>query len=230
MKTTSCIQYAWSTLFFPRNMHICLLQMNSDLDLYRGANKEDLEKTIFDNNLQTQAFEIPVTFPEGFVCESTQVVNNVEQPLPVPKTVLDVAVTTASNAKDKSLAFREFLGFDPKSAKRNELSSFMAQFMMFAGEKNFLLPVVGIFELMDSLASKTEQHNFPWKVSDGKTIVPRQQYLFARLFGPKDPEVDGQRRAAPLRVFAEFKHAGLHEAKTCPEYLSLWMKGRRGRR
>jgi len=192
----ACVAYAEST-----GALSLLVQTNSDLDLYRGIDADDLNANVFAGQLQTEAF-------------STSLGNWGQGPL----TGIGLAVMLG-NAPSKKAACRALLNFDP--ANFASLSDLYPSFMAFsASQSDAPISVAGVLELMAALTRM--DHNLPWKGAAGTLPVP--QWMVARLLLPNEvPQ-------GHLRVIAQFRYAGLHTASTYAEFYGRLMCARRGRR
>ena len=190
---------------------VFLLQTNTDLDLSRGIQTDDINGNIFDGDLQTNAFGAKISFQDA---------SQVEQ---FPESVIDLAVRIGDSS-NKRQAFKDYLHFDPSGARGQHIrETLYADFIIFcAAKSNARLPFAGVMEVIASL--QRQEHKMPWKSQRAELVTPPPQWMLGRLLQPT--EVIGGR----LRVLAEFREAGLHEAKSLVDYLCLWMRGRRGRR
>ena len=184
-----------------------LLQTNTDLDLSRGVDGEDLMAHIFRGKMQTGAFLQNIEFKGESLAGQ-----------PPPKTVIGLAVAIGE-APNKQEAFRRYLNIDP--ADHVTLPSFYAAYIAYSAKQtNAALPVAGVLEVIVTLVGR-EGHDMPWS-SSGE--VPQPQWVLARFLVPY--EVEGAR----LRILTQFRAARMDSARSMAEYLSRWMAARNCRR
>jgi len=194
-----CIAHAENT-----GVPVMLVQTNSDLDLTRGIDGQELATSIFGGRLQTEAFNVKLK-P---ICEADAGRFD---------SLIKLAITLGVE-KDKKVAFQRDLNYD--TAKYADMPSIYASFIVFAADRtNAMLPVAGITEVL--LALINSAHELPWCL---ETQVTAPQWLLARCLLSR--EADGNR----IRVVSQFRAAGMDTAQTFAEFLARWMLARSGRR
>lgn len=188
-----------------------LVQTNADLDLSRGIDGDELSRNVFEGRLQTNAFEVPITWPglAGQALESA------------PKTIIGIALEL-SMATPKRAAFQQLLNFDPVNF--STLPRLYAAYIAFSASiSDAQVPIAGVLEVISAL--QHSGHSLPWRMEDASAPQPpAPQWVVARFVLP------GEGGCGVLRVISQLREANMHCAESAAVYLGRWMFARRDRR
>jgi len=188
-----------------------LIQTNSDLDLCRGVDQQNVNAVVFGGSLQTNAFGHRIEFFKKLPLERR-----------TPQTLIELACSI-SDARDKKDAFKQFLGLD--SADYMKIPNYYAGYMMFsASQTNAPIPIAGLVEVA-VIALSNHSDTLPWRISaDSGCPAPAPQWLTARFLQPS--EVAG----GQVRILQEFRAAKMDTSPSYGEFLARWMLARCGKR
>eukprot|EP00747_Dinoflagellata_sp_TGD_P058868 gnl/TRDRNA2_/TRDRNA2_151322_c0_seq1.p1 gnl/TRDRNA2_/TRDRNA2_151322_c0~~gnl/TRDRNA2_/TRDRNA2_151322_c0_seq1.p1 ORF type:complete len:592 (+),score=111.62 gnl/TRDRNA2_/TRDRNA2_151322_c0_seq1:114-1778(+) len=220
----ACMQFVESS-----GALMLLLQTNSDLDLPRGIDGDELAEHIFGpGGMQTGAFEQRIVFeatePASATAALTENTNLQAKDTESTQLTLIKLATDIGRAEDTKLAFKQYLGLDLSTEATQKVVrslSLYAGFLAYTSEHkpHTELPVAGILELVASLAAGKGGSRLPWRLESGKP-PPTPLWLLARLLVP------AEMHGAHLRVLSQFRAASLQSAQTTGEYLCKWMTAR----
>mmetsp|Transcript_37577 Transcript_37577/g.120928 ORF Transcript_37577/g.120928 Transcript_37577/m.120928 type:complete len:160 (-) Transcript_37577:1109-1588(-) len=123
-----------------------LVQTNSDLDLSRGVDGDDVSETVFAGQLQSGAFSIKVEWAQSDCL-----------PEAPPGTLIALAIKLGA-CPDKRQGFQQLLNF--KVEEFASLPNLYAAYIAFSGlQTNALVPVAGALEVIVALVG--QGHSLP---------------------------------------------------------------------
>jgi len=183
-----------------------LVQTNSDLDLSRGVDGDDVSENVFAGQLQSGAFSIKVEWAQSDGL-----------PEAPPGTLIALAIKLGA-CPDKRQGFQQLLNF--KVEEFASLPNLYAAYIAFSGlQTNALVPVAGALEVIVALVG--QGHSLPWQPA---TPVTNPQWLVARLLEPSEAE------NGFVKVLSQFRAAELDTAPNFAEFLGRWMAARASHR